>query len=76
MMKALICSEEDLLSAQLLQKLKASQGFLAEAKEAQAAYTHQMELADTAVSSWLADNGVNEGQKLSWMCRPNAVKVR
>ena len=75
-MKALLCSESDSLPVQLLHKLKANAEFVAEAKEARAAYAQQMELADRAVSSWLADNGVTKGQKLSWLCRPNAVKVR
>ena len=61
---------------QLLQKLKASPAFLAEAKEAQEAYAQQMELADDAVDEWVARNTLSDGQELSWICRPNAVKVR
>ena len=60
---------------QLLQKLRAAPGFLAEARKARSAYQHQMQMADCAVDEWVRKQVLAVGKSLRWLARPDAAKV-
>lgn len=60
---------------QIMQKLTASSNFLEDAKRAQRAYLHQIEMADHAVEGWLEKQLLGKGIKLEWICRPDPCKV-